>query len=77
MYLYVDKRTGLSSVPESLLAGFGEPAHAFDLLLDQGRKLARADAPKVLQAIEEKGFYLQMPPSEGEDAHPPFLERYE
>jgi len=77
MYLYVDKRTGLNDVPQSLLSGFGAPVHAFDLLLDQKRRLARAEASRVLEAIEEQGFYLQMPPSDGEDAQSFFLERYE
>ena len=31
------------------------------------RKLARADVRKVMQQIEEQGFYLQMPPSETVD----------
>ena len=32
------------------------------LLIDEGRKLARADAAKVLQDIADNGFYLQLPP---------------
>jgi uncharacterized protein YcgL (UPF0745 family) len=33
------------------------------LVLESGRKLARADAQEVLDNIEQHGFYLQMPPS--------------
>ena len=36
------------------------------LQLAPGRKLARADAQQVLAAIEEQGFYLQMPPTPDE-----------
>jgi uncharacterized protein YcgL (UPF0745 family) len=63
MYLYVDKARGLVDLPEALLARFGEPQPVMILPLSGGRKLARADAAEVLAAIEENGFYLQMPPS--------------
>jgi uncharacterized protein YcgL (UPF0745 family) len=33
------------------------------LLLTPERKLARVEAPKVLESIAEQGFFLQMPPS--------------
>ena len=36
------------------------------LKLEPGRKLARADVQLVLAAIDEQGYYLQMPPSTGE-----------
>ena len=62
MYLYVDKDNDLASVPEALLKRFGQPELAITLLLTPDKKLARADVAKVLEAIEEQGFYLQMPP---------------
>jgi hypothetical protein len=62
MYLYVDAREGLERVPEALLERFGRPLEALSLLLTPDRRLARADAVKVLAQIEETGFYLQMPP---------------
>lgn len=66
MYLYVDKREALSRIPEGLLAAFGTPQHAFDLLLTPERKLAREDIHKVLENIEKQGFHLQMPPPQEE-----------
>ncbi len=63
MYLYVDKREGLERVPEPLLKQFGEAELAMTLLLTPERKLARVEAPKVLESIGEQGFFLQMPPS--------------
>ncbi len=63
MYLYVDKKDDLAKVPEALLEQFGKPQHAMVLLIDRDRKLARADAGKVLDAIAEHGYYLQMPPA--------------
>ncbi|MGK9064387.1 YcgL domain-containing protein [Stutzerimonas chloritidismutans] len=62
MYLYVDRAEALTRVPEGLLAAFGPPQHAFDLVLTPERKLAREDIHKVLENIEAQGFHLQMPP---------------
>ncbi|MDR5868049.1 YcgL domain-containing protein [Halomonas koreensis] len=63
MYLYVDKRRGLEDVPEALLERFGEPVSALTLMLAPDKRLARASAAEVMAAIEEQGFYLQMPPA--------------
>jgi len=62
MYLYVEKSVGLKNVPELLMEKFGRPAAGMALLLTEDKKLARADAKKVLAAIKENGFYLQLPP---------------
>lgn len=62
MYLYVDKAEDTARVPEALLQRFGKPERAMTLLLQEGRRLARADVKDVLKAIEENGFYLQLPP---------------
>lgn len=62
LYLYVDKIEDVSRVPKELLQQFGKPALAMTILLDSNRKLARADTAKVLLAIKEQGFYLQLPP---------------
>lgn len=62
MYLYVDKKDGLKSVPEPLLKRFGKPELAMTLMLTPEKKLARANVESVLKMIEEQGFYLQMPP---------------
>mgnify|MGYP001447119377 FL=1 len=65
-YLFVDKQRGLQDVPEELLAGFGEPQEVMVLALEPGRRLARADAAEVITSINDKGFYLQLPPSPAE-----------
>ena len=61
VYLYVDKEEGLARVPEALLKKFGEPELVMIMALSEEKKLAQADPVKVLKAIEEQGFYLQMP----------------
>ena len=66
MYLYIDKQAGLAELPESLLAQFGEPESVMTLLLTADRKLARTSAAEVLASIKEKGFFLQMPPTQAE-----------
>ncbi|MEH6556639.1 MAG: YcgL domain-containing protein [Oceanicoccus sp.] len=62
MYLYVDKAEDLERVPGPLLQTFGKPEHAMVLVLSPERQLARVDVSKVLSEVEEKGFFLQMPP---------------
>ncbi|NIB44429.1 YcgL domain-containing protein [Pseudomaricurvus alkylphenolicus] len=62
MYLYVKKADGLSQVPEALLEKFGKPGHVMTLILQPGKKLARVEAERVIEQLEEKGYYLQMPP---------------
>jgi uncharacterized protein len=64
MYLYVLKADGLKRVPEALLAAFGPPALAFEMILTPERTLAREDIHKVLANLDEQGYHLQMPPPE-------------
>ncbi len=61
-YLYVSRQDGLDKVPEALLEQFGRMEVAMIMVLTPDKKLGRADAAKVLQEIEQQGFYLQMPP---------------
>jgi uncharacterized protein YcgL (UPF0745 family) len=63
MYLFVAKGDQLSRVPAPLLERFGHQQLVTTLALTPERKLARADAAKVLDAIHSQGYYLQMPPS--------------
>lgn len=62
MYLFVDKKDQLSRVPAPLLNHFGKTRLVTTLALTPERKLARADAARVIDAIREQGYYLQMPP---------------
>jgi len=66
MYLYVLKSDALERVPESLMAAFGKPHHAFDLVLSPERKLSREDITLVLENLDKQGYHLQMPPAEDE-----------
>ncbi len=62
MYLYVDRREALERVPDELLERFGEPQEVLALVLKPDRALSRADTTAVLEAIAERGYYLQLPP---------------
>jgi uncharacterized protein YcgL (UPF0745 family) len=63
MYLYVPADQGLKGVPETLLQSFGELSLVMKILLSSKKKLARVDVETVIEEIQNKGFYLQVPPS--------------
>ncbi len=62
MYLYVKKEEGLTRVPDDLLKMFGTPQPAMVILLTPDKKLAQTSVEKVAESLEEKGFFLQLPP---------------
>ena len=64
-YLYVDKDEQLRRVPDGLKQLLGGLQQVLELELGSGRKLAQADVQEVLQQIESRGYYLQMPPRSG------------
>lgn len=61
-YLYVQRGTVLAELPEGLRAVFGEPLPVLSLKLTPERQLARYTGAQVLEAIEQQGFFLQLPP---------------
>lgn len=68
MYLYVpyqdDESTLVNNLPEELGKWTGKLEKVMDLEITPGQKLARAKVEDVLASLEEKGFYIQMPPNE-------------
>mgnify|MGYP003388475343 CR=1 FL=1 len=62
MYLFVKTRDDFTSVPEALMATFGTPTLVTLINLATKEKLAFADLEKVKKELNEKGFYLQLPP---------------
>jgi hypothetical protein len=61
-YLFVKQRDDFSDVPEALMQTFGSPILVTMINLATKDKLAMSDITKVKVALEEKGFYLQLPP---------------
>jgi len=69
MYLYVPRGKGLRDLPEALAEQFGPGVHVTDLILSPERPLSRADVNKVMAAVRQQGFYLQMPPPPDPDLY--------
>jgi len=61
-YLFVKKEEGFSRLPDGLKQILGTLEKVIELELDEQRTLAQADVREVMQLIEEKGYFLQMPP---------------
>lgn len=65
MYLYVpyqpEEAALLQHLPASLRNLTGRLDKVMELELSPGRKLARAQVEEVLAALQQQGFYLQMP----------------
>ncbi|MDQ8935980.1 YcgL domain-containing protein [Acinetobacter rudis] len=71
MYLYVarthqstevENQDPLEVVPETVRQAFGRATFVMKLELSQSRKLARVNVLHVIDSLETKGFFLQMPP---------------
>lgn len=62
-YLYLPVEDEFDDLPEALLEHFGPGTGFLQFWLHEERYLAQADPRQVLQAISDKGFYLQLPPN--------------
>lgn len=62
LYIYVEKGYDLKTLPKVILDKVGRLERAMIMLLTPEKKLARAKVENVVAAIEEQGFYLQLPP---------------
>ena len=67
LYLYIDKRDDFSHVPDELLKSFGVLVFVMELELSPERKLAKEDSQQVLASLKEKGFFVQLPPTDSID----------
>jgi len=63
-YLYLAKKDDFSSVPKILLDTFGTPKFVMTIPLVKREKLAIIDRKKLQDELQQKGFYLQIPPPE-------------
>lgn len=61
-YLIVDAKKDLAELPEALLSQFGVAEQAMMMTIEPDKKMARTSGDEVLKAIEDQGFYFQMPP---------------
>ncbi len=61
-YVYLAEKDGFHLLPESLRQRLGALDAALEFELTPQRRLARADAQTVIEALNTSGCYLQLPP---------------
>lgn len=61
-YLYVEREDHFGRVPETLIDMLGVLEHVMTIELTADSRLASADVKQVMQDLQEKGFFLQLPP---------------
>jgi hypothetical protein len=62
LYIYLQDKDDFSAVPEDLFKSLGRLQFVMELQLTPERKLAKEDVNMVMRQLENKGFYIQMPP---------------
>lgn len=65
-YVYLAEEDGFDVLPPFLRQRLGALDAALQFDLTAQRRLARADAARVIRALETQGFYLQLPPGQVE-----------
>lgn len=71
-YLYMPSDMPTDELPEALLQLLGELRVILEIEVSPDRRLARCTGAEVLEGISDKGYYLQIPPSEytpNDDSH--------
>lgn len=63
-YLFVEREDDFDRVPDQLLVMLGTLTKVMELELTPARTLAQAEAGDVMAALEERGFFLQLPPDD-------------
>lgn len=65
MYLYLRADMPYGELPEAMRQRMGrEPEEAIRLTLTPARKLAREDVATVMTNLRERGFHVQLPPTD-------------
>ena len=62
-YLFVEQEDEFSKVPESLMSMLGTLEKVMELDLAERDKLAQNSPEQVMKALQEQGYYLQLPPN--------------
>lgn len=62
MYIYIRDGFDIAELPEGLDKLAGELREVMALSLTPERKLARVEVSEVIAALNEQGFFIQMPP---------------
>ena len=56
------KQKPLAVLPEPMQVAFGRATFVMDLQLSESRKLARVNVLHVMDSIQTRGFFIQVPP---------------
>lgn len=73
-YLFVLKEDDFSKVPQALLQALGKVEKVIDIDLTPERKLARGNAPQIIEDLKQTGFHLQLPPDKKPEPIGPLLD---
>lgn len=63
-YVFLRSEDAFELIPAPLRETLGQLVRVMDLQLSADRKLARVDAADVMSALETRGYFLQMPPTD-------------
>ncbi|NOT11657.1 MAG: YcgL domain-containing protein [Methylococcaceae bacterium] len=63
LFLYLKIKDDFSKVPVALFSSLGNLEFVMELELSPERKLAKENSAKVIESLNEKGFFVQMPPT--------------
>jgi len=66
-YLYMAMNAETKTLPEALTKLFGTPQLAMKIVVTEDKQLAQTTGDKVLAAIAEQGFFLQLPKPENDE----------
>lgn len=61
-FVFTPENGALDALPDALMAPLGKLEFVMHLELTPERKLARADAGRVIDALASHGYYVQLPP---------------
>lgn len=62
VYLFLRNQDDFFCLPEALKASLGRMEFVFSLEITPERKLASADPVSVIHNLNERGYFLQLPP---------------
>ena len=61
-YLYLACQCDFQDLPGELQRTFGTPVKVMELELSQKKEKAKEHASPVMRELEQKGYFLQLPP---------------
>lgn len=73
-FIYVKKGDAPETLlPEAMRELLGEFKPVMALLLDESKKLANTEPKRVIESIDDCGYFVQMPPSEANNVESQLL----